>query len=71
MAHTKLSDRWEFPRHRLKVFNILGEGCFGQVWRCEALDIDGKNQHLCFILLPFIRINFYEENKNFYLISCQ
>lgn len=29
-------DRWEFPRHRLKVFNILGEGAFGQVWRCEA-----------------------------------
>ncbi|KAK7873902.1 hypothetical protein R5R35_005754 [Gryllus longicercus] len=38
----KPSDRWEFPRHRLKVFNILGEGCFGQVWRCEALDIDGQ-----------------------------
>lgn len=34
-------DRWEFPRHRLKVFNILGEGAFGQVWKCEALDIDG------------------------------
>jgi fibroblast growth factor receptor 1 len=34
-------DRWEFPRHRLKVFNILGEGAFGQVWRCEANDIDG------------------------------
>ncbi|XP_068085169.1 tyrosine kinase receptor Cad96Ca [Anabrus simplex] len=39
--NTKPKDRWEFPRHRLKVFNILGEGCFGQVWRCEALDIDG------------------------------
>ncbi|XP_069695708.1 tyrosine kinase receptor Cad96Ca isoform X2 [Periplaneta americana] len=39
---TKPDDRWEFPRHRLKVFNILGEGCFGQVWRCEALDIDGR-----------------------------
>ncbi|XP_053684738.1 tyrosine kinase receptor Cad96Ca [Sabethes cyaneus] len=37
-----LKDRWEFPRHRLKVFNILGEGAFGQVWRCEAIDIDGK-----------------------------
>ncbi|XP_055532788.1 tyrosine kinase receptor Cad96Ca [Wyeomyia smithii] len=37
-----LKDRWEFPRHRLKVFNILGEGAFGQVWRCEATDIDGK-----------------------------
>ena len=34
-------DRWEFQRHRLKVFNILGEGAFGQVWRCEANDIDG------------------------------
>lgn len=36
-------DRWEFPRHRLKVFNILGEGAFGQVWRCEATDIDGED----------------------------
>lgn len=26
-----------------QVFNILGEGCFGQVWKCEALDIDGKS----------------------------
>ncbi|KZC08588.1 Tyrosine kinase receptor Cad96Ca [Dufourea novaeangliae] len=25
------------------VFNILGEGCFGQVWKCEALDIDEKS----------------------------
>ncbi|XP_066600812.1 tyrosine kinase receptor Cad96Ca [Prorops nasuta] len=38
----KQTDNWEFPRHRLKVFNILGEGCFGQVWKCEALDIDDK-----------------------------
>lgn len=35
-------DQWEFPRHRLKFFNILGEGAFGQVWRCEATDIDGE-----------------------------
>ncbi|XP_018322259.1 tyrosine kinase receptor Cad96Ca [Agrilus planipennis] len=38
----KTGDPWEFPRHRLKVFNILGEGAFGQVWKCEATDIDGK-----------------------------
>uniref|UniRef100_A0AAG5DMG1 receptor protein-tyrosine kinase n=1 Tax=Anopheles atroparvus TaxID=41427 RepID=A0AAG5DMG1_ANOAO len=37
-----VKDRWEFPRHRLKVFNILGEGAFGQVWRCEATDIEGN-----------------------------
>ncbi|XP_022219359.2 tyrosine kinase receptor Cad96Ca isoform X2 [Drosophila obscura] len=35
------SDHWEFPRYRLKFFNILGEGAFGQVWRCEATDING------------------------------
>ncbi|XP_017079928.2 tyrosine kinase receptor Cad96Ca [Drosophila eugracilis] len=35
-------DRWEFPRYRLKFFNILGEGAFGQVWRCEATNINGN-----------------------------
>lgn len=25
------------------MFCILGEGCFGQVWKCEALDIDRTN----------------------------
>ncbi|XP_054268278.1 tyrosine kinase receptor Cad96Ca isoform X1 [Macrosteles quadrilineatus] len=35
-------DPWEFPRHHLKVFNILGEGCFGQVWKCEAMSIAGR-----------------------------
>ncbi|KAK3921852.1 Tyrosine kinase receptor Cad96Ca [Frankliniella fusca] len=38
----KPPDRWEFPRRRLTVYDILGEGCFGQVWRCEAVNIDGK-----------------------------
>jgi len=36
------SDPWEFPRHHLKIYGILGEGCFGQVWKCEALNIDGN-----------------------------
>uniref|UniRef100_A0A8D8YNY4 receptor protein-tyrosine kinase n=1 Tax=Cacopsylla melanoneura TaxID=428564 RepID=A0A8D8YNY4_9HEMI len=38
----KSDDKWEVPRHHIKVFNILGEGCFGQVWKCEALNIDGR-----------------------------
>ncbi|XP_048478841.1 tyrosine kinase receptor Cad96Ca isoform X3 [Plutella xylostella] len=36
------ADEWEFPRHRLRIFNIVGEGAFGQVWRANAIDIDGK-----------------------------
>lgn len=35
------SARWEFPRHQLRIYNMIGEGCFGQVWRCEADNIDG------------------------------
>lgn len=38
----QVQNRWEFPRHHLQIGGILGEGCFGQVWRCEALNIDGK-----------------------------
>ncbi|XP_058789802.1 fibroblast growth factor receptor 4-like [Phymastichus coffea] len=34
-----INDQWEFPRHKLKVSTILGEGYFGQVWKCEALEI--------------------------------
>nr|CAD7575384.1 unnamed protein product [Timema californicum] len=56
----KLADRWEFPRHRLKVFNILGEGCFGQVWRCEAQDIDA---HETLLDPRFKRHGFTDEKK--------
>lgn len=34
--------RWEFPRHQLRIYNMLGEGCFGQVWRCDAENIAGN-----------------------------
>lgn len=34
---TMLDDqKWEYPRHHLHFLGILGEGCFGQVWKCEA-----------------------------------
>ncbi|XP_075971841.1 tyrosine kinase receptor Cad96Ca isoform X2 [Anticarsia gemmatalis] len=35
-------DKWEFPRHKLRIFHIVGEGAFGQVWRAQAIDIAGK-----------------------------
>jgi len=37
----KDSRKWEFPRHHLRILHQLGEGCFGQVWKVEALDIAG------------------------------
>ncbi|XP_043212292.1 tyrosine kinase receptor Cad96Ca-like [Amphibalanus amphitrite] len=33
--------KWEFPRHHLRILHQLGEGCFGQVWKVEALDMTG------------------------------
>ena len=33
--------KWEFPRHQLKIKDMLGEGCFGQVWKYEAENVDG------------------------------
>ena len=34
--------KWEFPRHHLRILHQLGEGCFGQVWKVEALDMTGE-----------------------------
>nr|XP_053634808.1 tyrosine kinase receptor Cad96Ca-like [Cherax quadricarinatus] len=43
---TSATDVWEFPRHHLKILGILGEGCFGQVWRCEATGLKGNGSML-------------------------
>lgn len=36
-------NEWDFPRHHLKFIHILGEGCFGQVWKCEAMNIGANS----------------------------
>ena len=51
---------YEMFRHHLKIYGILGEGCFGQVWKCEALNIDGvKVRMKQFIFLFYINFTFY------------
>lgn len=35
------NSRWEFPREKLRLQTILGQGNFGQVWKAEADDISG------------------------------
>lgn len=38
------SDEWEFPRKSLLFSRILGEGNFGQVWLCDAIDTCGDSK---------------------------
>uniref|UniRef100_A0A2S2NV35 receptor protein-tyrosine kinase n=1 Tax=Schizaphis graminum TaxID=13262 RepID=A0A2S2NV35_SCHGA len=35
------NSHWEFPREKLRLQTILGQGNFGQVWKAEADDISG------------------------------
>ena len=33
--------KWEIPRNQIRVFSILGQGCFGQVFKGEAESVPG------------------------------
>lgn len=64
------SNIWDFPRHRLKFFNILGEGAFGQVWRCEANNIDGV-EGIHTVAVKTLKENANETEKNDLLLELQ
>ncbi|GFY37437.1 tyrosine kinase receptor Cad96Ca [Trichonephila inaurata madagascariensis] len=56
------SDKWEFPRHRLQFIGILGEGCFGQVWKCIAQDI-GPREEATTVAVKTLKENATEKEK--------
>lgn len=54
---------WEFPRHHLKFVHILGEGCFGQVWKCEAVNI-GNNGGSQVVAVKTLKQNANQKEKH-------
>lgn len=63
LTNSKSTDKWEIPRHHIKVFSILGEGCFGQVWKCEALNIDNKEGPMV-VAVKMLKENAGEQERN-------
>ncbi|XP_035212652.1 tyrosine kinase receptor Cad96Ca-like isoform X2 [Stegodyphus dumicola] len=55
-------DKWEFPRHRLQFVGIVGEGCFGQVWKCLAQDI-GPRQETITVAVKTLKQSATEKEK--------
>ncbi|KAI5743423.1 hypothetical protein M8J77_018054 [Diaphorina citri] len=62
VLNQKSDDKWEVPRQHIKVFDILGEGCFGQVWKCEALGIDGR-EGPCIVAVKTLKENAGERER--------
>ena len=55
-------NEWEVPRHHLKFIHILGEGCFGQVWKCEAVNI-GNNGGSQVVAVKTLKQNASQKEK--------
>lgn len=54
-TNSEPTDEWEFPRHQLKVQSILGEGCFGQVWKYEATNMNGPGTGITFVAVKTLK----------------
>ena len=51
------SNKWEFPRDRLVLQNILGSGAFGIVMKAEADGINGFNSGTIPVAVKFVKGN--------------
>ncbi|XP_050419829.1 fibroblast growth factor receptor 3-like [Adelges cooleyi] len=51
------NSRWEFPREKLRLQTILGQGNFGQVWKAEADDISGHEGLTRLVAVKMVKEN--------------
>lgn len=67
-------DGWEFPRKNLRFSaHLLGEGNFGQVWKCEALDVcgTGRYEESEVVAVKMLKQNHSEREKRDLLLELQ
>ncbi|XP_057368137.2 vascular endothelial growth factor receptor 1-like [Daphnia carinata] len=47
--------QWEFPRHRLKLGDQLGAGCFGRVMKAEAVGLKDSDKTVKTVAVKMVR----------------
>lgn len=54
--------KWEIPRNQVRPFSILGEGCFGQVYKGEVENIAGMDEP-AIVAIKTLKTNATEKDK--------
>ena len=55
VLHLTTSNKWEFPRERLVLQNVLGSGAFGIVMKADAERINGYNSGTTPVAVKFVK----------------
>lgn len=55
VLHLTMSNKWEFPRDRLVLQNVLGSGAFGIVMKADAEGISGYNSGTTPVAVKFVK----------------
>ena len=61
-----LGSVWEFPRSRLRLQTVLGEGNFGKVWKAEADEICG-NDGTILVAVKTVKVSVGSKTAHAYL----
>ena len=55
--------KWEIPRSQVRAFSILGEGCFGQVFKGEVENIPGNDEGPTVVAIKTLKNNATDKDK--------
>jgi len=58
-----MTKKWEIPRSQVRAFSILGEGCFGQVFKGEVENIPGNDEGPTVVAIKTLKNNATDKDK--------
>ena len=63
-----LGSVWEFPRNRLRLQTVLGEGNFGKVWKAEADEICGYDGTIL-VAVKTVKVGPHQHHNHIHFMS--